>query len=265
MARTAGDGTVYEWHGYRGPVVALIHGLGLNRAMWQWQLPALAEQHRVLSYDLYGHGGSPAPETKPDLSLFSAQLLGLLDDTGVYACAIFGFSLGGMICRRFAMDHPQRVTALGILHSPHRRDPAARKAILKRVEQTKRDGPSVTVEDALERWFTDRFREDNPATIDLVRGWVMANDKQVYPEAYQVLADGVEELVAPSPAIACPALVMTGDQDFGNPPEMTRAIADEISGARVVILSGLRHLALAEDPARVNNVLLSFLDHVNGE
>ncbi len=75
MAQIDEDGTSYEWHGDSGPVVALIHGFGLNRAMWQWQLPALTEKHRVLTYDLYGHGDSPAAESKPDLSLFSTQLL----------------------------------------------------------------------------------------------------------------------------------------------------------------------------------------------
>ncbi len=143
-----------------------------------------------------------------------------------------------------------------------RRDPVAQEAILKRVDQARRDGPSATVEAALERWFTDRFRDTNPRTTALVRKWVMANDKQVYPGIYQVLADGVEELIAPTPPISCPALVMTGDEDFGNPPQMSQAIAGEISGAQTVILSGLRHMAMAEDPVRVNKVLLSFLDQV---
>lgn len=262
MAETAEDGTVYEWHGDSGPVVALIHGLGVRRAMWQWQLGALSEKHRVLIYDLHGHGDSPAPASKPDLSLFSDQLLRLLDETGIHACAVMGFSLGGMICRRFAMDNPERVSALGILHSAHRRDAAAQAAILKRVGQARRDGPAATIEAALERWFTDRFRAANPQTIELVRAWVMANDSRVYPGIYQVLADGVEELIAPSPTLSCPALVMTGDEDFGNSPAMSKAIAAEIPGARLVVLSGLRHMALAEDPARVNEVLLSFLDQV---
>ncbi|MFP6729615.1 MAG: alpha/beta fold hydrolase [Alphaproteobacteria bacterium] len=262
MAQTAADGTAYEWHGDSGPVIALIHGAGLNRAMWQWQRAALMEKHRVLSYDLYGHGESPAPDSTPDLSMFSGQLLRLLDETGIRSCVVVGFSLGGMIGRRFAMDYPERLSALAILNSPHRRDEAAQEAILKRLDQVRRDGPAATVEAALERWFTDRFRAANPRTIELVRTWVLANDEQVYPAIYQVLANGVAELIAPTPALSCPTLVMTGDEDFGNPPAMSHAIAGEISGSRTVILSGLRHMALAEDPEQVNEVLLSFLDHV---
>ena len=55
-------------------------------------------------------------------------------------------------------------------------------------------------------------------------------------------------------------VVMTGDEDHGNSPEMSRAIAAEISGARLVILPGLRHMALAEAPELFNRHLLSFLD-----
>ena len=69
---------------------------------------------------------------------------------------------------------------------------------------------------------------------------------------------------APSPPIACPALAMTGDEDFGNGPEMTHAIAAEIAGAQAVILPGLRHMALAEEPEAVNTPLLAFLDRALG-
>ena len=112
----------------------------------------------------------------------------------------------------------------------------------------------------MERWFTDAFRLANPDVMDQVRGWVLANRKAVYHTIYRVLAEGVDEIAAPEPALACPALVITGDEDYGNGPEMTRAIANEIAGAEAVILPGLRHMALAEDPAAINGPLRAFLD-----
>jgi pimeloyl-ACP methyl ester carboxylesterase len=240
----------------------LVHGLGLNRHCWQWTTPALSDRYRVLAYDLFGHGDSAPPPETPSLTLFSRQLTGLMDHCGIESAAIAGFSLGGMIARRVAQDVPGRVTALAILHSPHRRDPAARAAILKRVEQARSQGPGATVEAALERWFTDDYRRANPAMMDLVRSWVLANDIAIYHTIYRVLADGIDEITVPDPAIACPALVITGDEDFGNGPDMTRAIAAEIAGAETCILPGLRHMALAEDPAAVNTPLRGFLDRV---
>jgi pimeloyl-ACP methyl ester carboxylesterase len=237
-----------------------VHGLGLNRHSWQWQRDALSKHYRLLAYDLYGHGESADPPETPSLTLFAKQLRDLLDHVGVDRAAVAGFSLGGMIARRFAIDCPGRLWALAILHSAHTRDAAAQKAVEARVEQVAKDGAESTVEAALARWFTDRFRADNPETMDLVRRWIMANRKDVYVSVYRVLAEGAAELVNPNPPISAPTLVMTGEEDFGNSPEMSRAIAAEIPDASLVILPGLRHMASAEAPELFNRELLSFLE-----
>jgi pimeloyl-ACP methyl ester carboxylesterase len=214
----------------------------------------------VVTYDLYGHSESNDPPEEPSLALFSKQLVTVLDALNTPNAAIVGFSLGGMIARRFAQDHPERVSALAILHSPHKRTPDAQEAILKRVEQAKADGAGATVEAALDRWFTKSYRDAHPDMMDLVRRWVLANEIAVYHRNYRVLADGIDEIVAPKPAITAPTLVVTGDEDFGNGPEMTRAIAVEITGAETLILKGLRHMALAEDPDAMNRPLIAFLE-----
>lgn len=261
MSAVTPDGTVYDLSGPEdAPVVVLIHGLGLNRDCWRWTTPALADGYRLLSYDLFGHGQSAAPPDTPSLSLFSKQLADLLDHCGIDAAAIAGFSLGGMIARRFAQDAPDRAAALIILHSPHQRTDDAQAAIVKRVVQAREDGPQSTVEAALERWFTEPYRAANPEVMDLVRAWVTANPIEIYHTIYRVLADGVAEIVAPDPPIACPALVITGDEDYGNGPEMTHAIAAEIPGAQALVLRGLRHMALAEDPGAINGPIRVFLD-----
>jgi pimeloyl-ACP methyl ester carboxylesterase len=162
------------------------------------------------------------------------------------------------------MDHADRLEALGILHSAHARDKAAHDAIQARVMQAAQDGPAANVEAALARWFTDAFRLSHPEMMDDVRRWILANRKDVYAPIYQVLVDGVTELVAPSPPIAAPTLVMTGDEDYGNSPAMSRAIAAEIAGSELVILPGLRHMAMAEAPDLFNAKLMAFLSWVHG-
>ena len=82
MKHSTSDGTVYQRNGF-GPTVVLIHGLGMNRAMWQWQLPSLTDDFDVLTYDLWGHGESSNPPSAPDLRLFSDQLAGLLNEIRV--------------------------------------------------------------------------------------------------------------------------------------------------------------------------------------
>ena len=256
-AGSAGE-TAWELHG-SGPAVVLIHGFGLNRAMWQWQLPALTPHFSVLTYDLLGHGERAPPAGTPDLAMFSAQLLRLMDRCGIARAAVAGFSLGGMIARRFALDHPDRLSALAILNSPHDRSPAERDAVRKRVRQTEAQGPSANLEPALERWFTPAFRAEEPEAVALVRTWITRNDPAVYPQIYRVLAEGDAEIARGLERIACPTLVMTGENDPGNTPAMARAMAGLIPGARLAILPGLRHMALAESPAAVNEPLCAFL------
>lgn len=251
-------GTVYERNG-RGPVVVLVHGLGLSRHMWRWQLPALRARFEVLSYDLQGQGETPAGVGEPSLRTLSAQLSRLLDSCAIARCAVAGFSLGGMVARRFAMDHPERLSALAVLHSAHDRSEAERAAIRLRVEQARAHGPAATVEAALERWFTPRCHAEQPALIAQVRAWVCANDPQAYPALYRILAEGDAEISRSLADVACPVLVMTGAEDHGNSPEMARRMAAVNPRARVVILPGLRHMALAEAPAAFNTPLLAFL------
>jgi pimeloyl-ACP methyl ester carboxylesterase len=258
MTRITAAGTAYEVHD-QGPAVVLVHGMGLNRAMWQWLVPALTPHFQVLTYDLLGHGESADPSGRPDLRSFTAQITELLDDCGLARCAVVGFSLGGMIARRFAIDHPNRMSALAILHSAHDRSAAERAAIGRRVAAVRQSGPAATVDAALARWFTDDFRTRHPETMDLVRRWVTANRKEVYAPIYRVLAEGDAELAGPIAQIRCPTLVMTGAEDFGNSPDMAQRMALAIPGARAVILPGLRHMALAEDPTTFNAPLVSFL------
>jgi pimeloyl-ACP methyl ester carboxylesterase len=256
------SGTAFEVSGQGSPAVVMVHGLGLDRQSWRWQVAALARDYRVVTFDLFGHGESAEPPTTPSLDLFSRQILELLDHLRIGKAAVLGFSLGGMIARRFAMDHGERLWALGVLNSAHTRTKTAQDAVQARVREVEAKGPAATAEAALQRWFTESFRAANPELMDQVRQWLMANRKEVYAPIYQVLVDGVAELVAPNPPIAKPTLVMTADEDYGNSPAMSRAIANEIPESQLIVLEGLRHMALAEAPHLFNEKLLAFLGTV---
>ncbi len=266
MLERTDDGTAFELSGPEsGAAVVLIHGLGLNRRIWKWHEPALAARYRVLRYDLFGHGDTSPPPRTPSLSLYSTQLCNLLDCLELDACAIVGFSLGGMINRRFALDHPHRVSALAILNSPHERSPEAQRAVEDRAAKAMQGGSEATIDAAIERWFTAEFRSAQPEIIALVRQWRMANDAASYAQACQVLVKGVAELIRPEPPIAVPTLVMTAENDSGSTPAMSHAIAAEISGAQTIIVPRLRHMGLTEEPSEFTEPLLRFLDETLGK
>jgi pimeloyl-ACP methyl ester carboxylesterase len=114
----------------------------------------------------------------------------------------------------------------------------------------------------LERWFSADFSAKNPEILDKIRSWITANDREIYPEIYRLLAECDEPMKDSISAIRCPTLVMTGEDDHGNSPEMTERMAALIPDARAVILPGLKHMGLAENSRAVNSQLVSFFQEV---
>ncbi|MBX2825173.1 MAG: alpha/beta hydrolase [Gammaproteobacteria bacterium] len=265
MNQTSANGTSFECHGpVDAPVIALIHGLGLTRGTWEGHIPLLSQRYRIVNYDLYGHGESAPPPVKPSLSVYAQQLHELLQELGINAAAVVGFSLGGMINRRFAIDYPAQTLALGIFNSPHERSPEAQALAEKHAAQSSSGGPGAVLDAAIKRWFTAEFIQRDPQFIDRVRNWVLANDPEQYALCRMVLAAGVTELIRPVPPVTAPSLVITCEHDSGSTPAMTEAIASEISGAKSLIVPGLKHMGLTEQPRRFTEPLLQFLESVIG-
>ena len=147
-------GTNFELRGVsKRKALIFVHGLGLNKAMWQWLPKELEEEFTVVTYDLFGHGESLLPETEPSLRMFSLQIRELMYHCGFNQIILAGFSLGGMIVRKFAQDFPETVEGLMIFNSPHTRSKEQQASIEARVTLSKKFGPTATVSAAIKRWF----------------------------------------------------------------------------------------------------------------
>ena len=257
---TTRGGTYWRRTGTPGAApVVLIHGLGLTHTTWDSFVPDLGERHDVIQYDLVGHGRSGPPPSALSLRDFGNQVVELLDELSVERAHLIGFSLGGMINRRVAIDHPERVASLAILNSPHARGTEAQELVEQRALDSAAGGPGATIDATLQRWFTPEYLDEHPEKVAEVRALVLANDLQHYAAARWVLANGVTELIEPTPPIVLPTLVMTCRHDSGSTPEMAEKIAAEIAGAQLDIVEGRQHLGLLEDPTRFIAPLLSFL------
>lgn len=260
----AQDGTAYDLTGPVGaPAVVLIHGLGLTRGItWGQFAPILAQNFRVLTYDLPGHGDSALPEGLVSLTMLSNQLISLLDELAIDRAALVGFSLGGMVNRRCALDHPDRVSALAILNSPHDRGEERQRIVEEHAHKTMVNGPAEGIDETLTRWFTPDFRRIHASQVEAVRNMVLANNLASYAAHRQVLATGVRELIKPNPPIALPTLVMTCEHDSGSTPAMSHAIAAEIPGSEIVVVPELQHLGLIEQPELFSESVSIFLKRV---
>ncbi|MDA0909012.1 MAG: alpha/beta hydrolase [Proteobacteria bacterium] len=238
----------------------LIHGLGLDHHCFNGMVPALAQTHRVITFDLAGHGETPCvDDERPSLDLFARQTLEVMNRLGIDQAVLIGFSLGGMINRRFAIDYPDRVKGLVIMNSPHDRGKAGQKAVEERAIKTRDEGVEATMDATLSRWYTAAFRADHPDVMQNTAKQLQQNEPNWYADCRFVLAAGVKELIRPQPPIQCPSLVMTCEHDSGSTVSMSQAIANEITPSETVIIPNLQHLGLIEAPSLFSDAIIRYL------
>src|SRR5260370_14378246 len=128
----------YEVQG-DGPPLSLSHGYSSTSAMWQGQIEALSKHHRLVLWDMRGHGQSDYPDDPKAYSeaLTVADMAALLDEVGADSAIVGGLSLGGYMSLAFYRAHPDRVRALLIVDTgPGFKKDDAREASNRRAQGT---------------------------------------------------------------------------------------------------------------------------------
>lgn len=242
-----------------GPAVMLIHGVGLDLAMWDDIAERLARTYTVIRYDMLGHGGSAKVNEPMKLAWFVRQLEDFVEYLRLARFALVGFSMGALVAQGYAAAHPGRLTALALLNSVYERTPAQQGPLLARLATAEAQGPHAIIDAAVERWFSPAFRQSRPETIAAIRERLKRNDRYGFLSAYRVFAEADDALAGSAGAIDCPTLVATGENDIGSTPDMTRRLAAAIPGARAEILPGLAHMAPVEGADAVAGLLMEYL------
>ena len=120
----------YEDHGH-GPPILLSHGYSATCRMWNGQISALVARHRVIVWDMRGHGESDAPDDPAAYSeaLTVEDMAALLHRCRIDRAIIGGLSLGGYMSLAFHLAHPEMVSALMLFDTgPGFRNAEARRA-----------------------------------------------------------------------------------------------------------------------------------------
>src|SRR3954466_8073974 len=103
---------VYDRVG-EGPDLTLLHSVGLStRQGWRYQIPALAEHFRVLSFDFRGLGQSEQGSRPGGVDSFVRDLENLFAELKISKSVVMGISLGGFVAQAFALQCPDAVSAL---------------------------------------------------------------------------------------------------------------------------------------------------------
>ncbi len=245
-----------------GPVVTFSHSLGCDLSMWDAQAAALRGRYRVLRFDTRGHGQSGAPAGAYTLEQLAEDVHGLLGGLGIARTHFVGLSMGGMIGQIFALKYPEMVQSLVLCDTTSRYPAAAAPVWQDRIKTVEAKGMEPLVEPTLGRWFTAPFRARRPDLMEQVGAMIRATPAQGYIGCCHAIPKiNVTDRLG---AVACPALVIVGEEDPGTPVEMARDIHAALPSAELAILRSASHLSNLEQPEEFNRVLVRFLDKAAG-
>ncbi|HET9123775.1 MAG TPA: alpha/beta fold hydrolase [Solirubrobacteraceae bacterium] len=240
------------WHDVGvGPPVILIHGLADDHRAWRRVAGELMLDHRVILYDLRGHGGSSLGTPDGRLAQLGADLLALCDALSLGRCALAGFSLGGTIAMRAAIDAPERVAGLALVATSSRVGHAAQEWYLERAAMVEQHDPGLR--ETLDRDTADVYRArpgETAAGLHIRRA--STHDPRGYGNACRAMAALREHPLDDELArITAPTAILAGDADQHCPPRAAEIIAQRIGGSRLEVLPGAGHPLPVERPDEV--------------
>ena len=250
--RAHGTTLHYESAG-SGPALLLTHGFGDSGLLWLAQVEALAPRFQVITHDLRGHArsGSPLELGTYTQDQVVEDVRAILDHLGVQRAVLGGHSLGGYTSLRFYQRYPERVRALILSGTgPGFRKLAGARGWTETNETEAAQFEAQGLETVLDARRARIGRHGGAAPIHhVVRGlaFVRRGVMRMPP------------LVEPG-EIACPALVLVGEQDapFRNAAEYMVAKLPNASGP--VVLDGATHWANFDRPTEWNAAVVAFLD-----
>lgn len=248
------------------PSAVLIHGLSETRDVWRRQVAYLEQSMRVVTYDIRGFGSSPtgaADGTVRQLADDLGQLLSAFDTGPAW---LVGFSMGGVISQRFALDFPELTRGLVLIASSCAVGRAGQEFFHHRIEQVESGGLESIAKtndgDARGCFYTDDEKlidEYKDLRIGAVR------DPAGYLNACNaMLGIGENPLTPELGAIRCPTSVVAGEHDPYCPPKASQMISAAIPGAELTILDDVGHCMQFEASDTLSEHILEFVRRNHG-
>lgn len=246
-----------------GRTVVLLHGFNFFGEYWAGTIDALTGAgFRVVVPDQIGFGRSSKPIIPYSLHDHAANTRQLLEDLGIARAAIVGHSFGGMLATRFASAYPDVTTHLGLVNQigmedarrerPWRRTDAAYENTLGRDYDSIRQG--------IERYFVT-WKPEYEKFIRVHYGWTLSADWPRFAMVRTLNSQIIysDPIVYDWPHIQAKTLVIGGDKDGPNFPELAARVAESIPNAELVLIENVGHNPHLEAPDQLHPRLVEFL------
>jgi 3-oxoadipate enol-lactonase len=244
-----------------GDPVLMIMGFGGDHLAWAFQVPALSERYRVITFDNRGVGQSSVPDAPYSTRLMADDAVGLLDALSIERAHVIGVSMGGMIAQELVLARPERVRSLHLACTFARPD-----AYMLALNSAWREiriglGREATLR-TLGLWlFSPTTYAERPEFIEVMLENSLANP---YPQSLagflrQGEAVAAHDAIDRLGAIRCPTLVSVAEDDILVPARFAREIVARIPGAELRTVPTAGHGYFLERPDAFNAISLDFI------
>lgn len=254
----------YERRG-QGPDVLLINNTFMDKSSWRPFTSRLADDCRLLSYDLRGQGASGTPEREASWADHVQDVIALLDGVGARQVVLVGTSFSAVLCRDVALAYPDRVRGMvlaGPALSPwgkrrHRRIVSSWLTTLDTV------GLSAMY-DQLYPVVSGDYNAEVAGTAGFLgrkQGFLALHSAESVRAgmAVSLTADGDPTLLT---RVQCPTLLVVGDDDFGLGPTGVAELVKLLPHGRAVIFPQVGHLPFIEQPDRFQDEVAAFVTEI---
>ena len=237
-----------------GEPVLMIHGLGGTSNTFTPILSAFARHQRV-RLDLPGSGRSSRIEEPLSIELFKDSVLKCMKAFGIGKVHVVAHSMGTIVAAHLAAAEPSLVASLALFGPLLAPLDQARTNIRDRAAKARAEGMRGIADGLLQSVLSTQSRSRNPLAVAFVRESLMGQDPDGYARTCEALA---EAQAADTSRIACPTLLVTGDEDAVAPPQSVRMMAQKIAGSRLEVLRGCGHWTPVERPEECVSLLNRF-------
>jgi len=238
------------------PLLVLGPSLGtVGSTLWSTTIPHMADRFRIITWDLPGHGASPKATAPFTLAELAHGVIAILDELGVEKARYAGVSIGGGVGLELALRHPDRIERVAIVCSTYRF--ATPESWHERAQQVRTQSTSSLVVQQAQRWFAPGRMEANP----VIDGMLLHNLQDADDESYALACEALAQFdLEPRLAdITIPVLDVWGDKDPTITWDSALKVASTVPQGSAVAIEDAAHLAPADQPDAVAEVLIDFL------
>ncbi|MGW7288135.1 alpha/beta fold hydrolase [Streptomyces sp. NPDC054847] len=255
----AGDLDIWTEQVGQGPDVLLIGGLGDTVESWQFQLDRLLDRYRLTAFDNRGAGRTAMPDGPVSVEMMADDAAALLRAADVSSAHVAGFSGGSIIAQELALRHPELVRSLVLQSTWPVMDPYLR-SWARFIRWLVAVAPSERA--FLEGFYLDIYtaRAHNDGSVDRTIEEVLAFPHKQSAEDVQRFLDAFidHDTTDRLPRIGVPTLVLAGGLDPSARPQLGRAVAERIPGARFEVMEEESHQPFQEVPDEWNSRVDAF-------